>query len=148
MKTQAQLIAKFGNPSVDNITFERKWMVLWVVPDSIRSFIPALPARIYLNRLIKDKLETTLTALIESGLHVEIKTWDGCFNIRKKRGLTTLSLHAFGLAVDLNAATNGLGKKVTWSDDFISVWRRNGWTCGADWNGSHKDGMHFQWDGV
>ncbi|WP_138481565.1 M15 family metallopeptidase [Dyadobacter bucti] len=145
MKTQKQLIEKFGNPAVDNITFERKWMTLWHVPEAIGDHIPAIPGKIYLNNLIKERLETTLFALIEADLHSEIKTFDGCFNIRKKRGLETLSLHAFGIAVDLNAAWNQLGKPSTWSNDFIEVWRRNGWECGADWKG-RIDAMHFQWD--
>lgn len=145
MKTNRQLIAKFGDPSQDNVKFERAWMVLWIIPDSIRKLIPALPAKIYINKLIKDRLQQTLFDLIETGLYTEIKTWDGCFNIRKKRGLVTLSLHAFGLAVDLNAAWNQLGKPSTWSEAFLQVWRSNGWDCGADWKG-RKDAMHFQWD--
>ena len=146
MKTQKQLIAKFGDPSKDNITFERAWMQVYKVPADIRKAIPVLPGKIYLNRLIADRLDVTFRDLIFTELHTEIKTWDGCFNIRKKKGLSTLSLHAFGLAVDLNAAWNGLGKKVAWSDEFIHIWRVNGWTCGADWKGSRIDGMHFQWD--
>lgn len=143
MKTQAQLIAKFGNPTIDNVTFERKWMTLWAVPANIRTAIPALPAKIYLNKLIKDKLEETLIALISKGLHKEIKTWDGCFNIRKKRGLSTISTHAWGLAVDLNAAWNQLGKPSSWSKEFVSVWRDLGWECGADWKG-RSDPMHYE----
>jgi len=145
MKTGPQLIAKFGNPSVDNVTFERAWMVLWIVPDTIRKEIPALPAKWYIIKLIKDRLQQTLFDLIQTGLSSEIKTYDGCFNIRKKRGLASLSLHSFGLAIDLNAAWNQLGKPSTWSDAFLQVWRKNGWDCGADWKG-RKDAMHMQWD--
>lgn len=142
MLTQKQLIERFGKPSVDNLTFERKWMEVWIVPVEIREQIPVLPEKIYTHKLMVDKLLKVFTALIDANLHNEIKTWNGCFNIRKKRGLKTLSLHAWGLAIDLNAATNPLGGVVTWSEEFLAVWRRNGWICGADW--TRKDGMHFQ----
>jgi len=145
MKTGSQLISKFGNPSIDNVSFERTWMTLWIVPDAIRKSIPALPAKMYINKLIKDRLQQTLFDLIQTGLSSEIRTYDGCFNIRKKRGLTSLSLHSFGLAIDLNAAWNQLGKPSSWSDAFLEVWRKNGWDCGADWKG-RKDAMHMQWD--
>lgn len=146
MKTQAQLIAKFGDPYKDRLGFERQWMVLWIVPHDIRAAIPCIPAKIYLNRLISEPLDRTLRQLIQIGLHKEIKTWDGCFNIRTKRGSSGISAHAWGLAVDLNAAQNPFRGKVTWSKEFLQAWRNVGWTCGADWSVASKDGMHFQWE--
>lgn len=146
MKSQAQLIAKFGDPYKNRLAFESKWMVLWIVPDDIRKEIPVMPAKIYLNKVIRDVLERTLRKLIELGLHEEIKTWDGCFNIRAKRGSAGISLHSWGIAVDLNAATNPFRGKVNWSAAFLKVWRDIGWICGADWSAASKDGMHFQWE--
>lgn len=158
--TTQQLIAKFGNPTTDQLRFERTWMVLWVVPSDIRSAIPALPARIYLNKQIQPHLERTLRALIAKGLHKQIQTYDGCFVVRKQRGSNAISRHSFGIAIDLNAAWNPLvrnvtaatrkklrAEKVTWSEEFLQVWRDNGWNCGADWVNS-LDGMHFQYDNV
>ncbi|GGH42831.1 hypothetical protein GCM10007423_39760 [Dyadobacter endophyticus] len=146
MKSQAQLIAKFGDPYNDRLGFERKWMVLWIVPADIRAAIPCLPSRIYLNRLIRDVLEKTLRKLIELGLHTEIVSYDGVFNIRPKRGSSGISLHSWGIAVDLNAGLNPFRGKVTWSASFLKVWRDIGWICGADWSAASKDGMHFQWE--
>ncbi|MBO9617342.1 MAG: M15 family metallopeptidase [Dyadobacter sp.] len=147
MKTQAQLIAKFGNPEINRLPFENKWMKVWIVPADIRKAIPAMPQKIYLNKLIEAPLDKTLRRLIALGLHEEIKTWDGCFNIRKKRGSGGISAHAFGIAVDLNAATNPFRGSVTWSAQFLKVWRDIGWICGADWSAASRDGMHFQWEG-
>ncbi|WP_342088002.1 M15 family metallopeptidase [Dyadobacter sp. OTU695] len=146
MKTQAQLIAKFGDPYKDRLGFERKWMKLWIVPADIREAIPAMPAKIYLNKLIQVPLERTLRELIELGLHVEIVSCDGVFNIRTKRGSSGISLHSWGIAIDLNAALNPFRGKVTWSAEFLQVWRDIGWICGADWSAASKDGMHFQWE--
>jgi hypothetical protein len=145
MKTQKQLISLYGNPAEDQQTFERKWMVIWDIPDDINAKIKALPNKMYCHKALVAPLEKTFRALIAAGVHTEIKTYDGCFNVRKKRGLSTLSVHAFGLAIDLNAAWNPLGGKVTWSPAFIKVWRDLKWTCGTDWT-TRKDGMHFQWD--
>lgn len=145
LKTQAQLIAKFGNPATNTPLFEKNWMVIWDIPDDINKSIPALPNRVYVNKILVAHLENTFRELISANVHHEIKTWDGCFNVRKKRGLSTLSTHAFGIAVDLNAAWNPLGGKISWTDKFLSVWRNTGWVCGADWSG-RKDGMHFQGD--
>ena len=147
MKTQAQLIKQFGNPEVSRLPFENKWMKVWIVPADIREAIPCMPEKIYLNRLIEVPLNKALRKLIALGLHTEIKTWDGCFNIRKKRGSSGISAHAFGIAVDINAATNPFKGKVTWSAPFLKVWRDIGWTCGADWSAASRDGMHFQWEG-
>ncbi|MET7256034.1 M15 family metallopeptidase [Dyadobacter fermentans] len=72
---------------------------------------------------------------------------DGCFNIRKERGSSGILAHAFGIAVDINAATNPFRGAVTWSAPFLKVWRDLGWICGADWSPTSEDGMHFQWEG-
>lgn len=65
-----------------------------------------------------------------------------CFNIRKKRGASTLSLHSFGVAVDLNAAWNGFGAKPTLSAGFVKCFTDAGFEWGGTWN--TPDGMHFQ----
>lgn len=145
MKKTEDLIQQLGNPRARQEAFEKRWMILWVVPEDIHVAIPVLRAQIYINRIIAEPLEKVLRQLITEGYHKEIKTFDGCFSVRTVRGLTALSRHAFGLALDLNAATNPLGGEVTWSKGFLDVWRENNWTCGADWL-RRVDGMHFQWD--
>jgi hypothetical protein len=148
MKTQAEMIAKFGNTMVatQRKKFEPAYMVSWDVPDDINAIIRPLPNRIYCNKLIVEPLEKVFRELIRTGLYKEIKQWDGCYNPRFQRGSTTkISEHAWGTAVDLNAAQNPLGGKVTWTPAFVKVWRDLGWNCGADWT-SRKDGMHFSWN--
>lgn len=145
MKKTDDLIQQLGNPMSRQEAFCKRWMVLWEVPEDIRKAIPVLRSQMYVNRIIVEPLENVLRCLITEGLHKEIKTFDGCYNPRLSRGLTTISRHAFGLAVDFNAAQNPLFGEVTWSDAFLNVWRENDWTCGADWL-RRIDGMHFQWD--
>jgi hypothetical protein len=137
--TSAQCLARFGEP---DINFERKHMVLWDVPQDINNAIPALPNKIYCNKIMPAMLEKAFRNIIDRGLAKEFKTWDGCFNIRKKRGLSTMSLHSWAVAVDLNAAWNQLAKEPTLSKRFVECFLAAGFEWGGLW--IRKDGMHFQ----
>lgn len=160
MNTQEQLITKFSNPMVaeNRKAFEKKWMVMYDLPADVLAANPVLPSRIYMNKLVVQPFENVLKELLRLGLLKEIKTYDGCFNVRFQRGSTVkLSRHSFGLAYDFNAAWNPLVKVKTppgrdilrkqyvkWSEPFLQVWRDNGFSCGADWTYS-LDGMHFEY---
>jgi hypothetical protein len=87
-------------------------------------------------------LEKAFKNIIDRGLVNELKTWDGCFNIRKKRGATSASLHSWGIAIDINAAWNGFGKPPTMSKELVSCFKDVGFDWGGDW--TRPDGMHFQ----
>lgn len=156
MSKQTILKQRFGDPVNDRKTFEKKNMVLYDIPDSLNKEIPVLPNRIYINKIMVEPLTKVLTELVSKGLHKEIKTFDGCFNVRKMRGSNVISMHSFGIALDFNAAWNPLirgvvhtkraelrKKYVNWSEKFLQVWRNNGFECGADWN-TVLDGMHFE----
>lgn len=141
MLSSATCLKVFGEPTPQN---EPKFMILWDIPQSINDAIPVLPNRIYCNKLIVKPLEMALRLVIKNGLHEEIKTWDGCFNVRKKRGLGSLSLHSWGVAIDINAAWNGLGKKPTFSKAFVDCFLAAGFDWGGHWAMPRTDGMHFQ----
>jgi hypothetical protein len=80
--------------------------------------------------------------LISTGYVKELKTWDGCFNIRKKRGLSSQSLHSWGIAVDINAFENQLNMTPKLSAGFVKCFTDAGFDWGGTW--TRKDGMHFQ----
>lgn len=117
-----------------------KGMVLWDVPSKLE--IGVIPKKIYCNRDMVEPLTKVFEELILTGLVEELRTWDGCFNIRKKRGTTSTSLHSWGIAVDVNAAWNPFGGKSNLSHDFVNVWKKHGFDWGGDW--SRPDPMHFQ----
>jgi hypothetical protein len=129
---------KFGNPS--DRKNEGEYMVLWNVPTELE--IGVIPKRLYCNHLMVVPLEKAFGALIRSGMVKELKTWDGCFNIRFQRGALAQSLHSWGLAIDVNAAWNGLGKKPVLSKEFVKCFTDNGFDWGGAWG--RPDGMHFQ----
>ena len=127
-------LAKYGKPELE------KAMVLWDVPNHLE--IGVIPKRIYCNKDMIAPLTQAFKKLIETGHVKELKTWDGCFNIRNKRGASSASLHSWGVAIDVNAAWNGLGKEPQLSSGFVKCFTDNGFDWGGEWK--RKDGMHFQ----
>lgn len=68
----------------------------------------------------------------------------GTYNPRKVRGSATKwSNHAFGAAIDLNAAENGFNMKSTIPQPVIDAFKRQGARWGGDYRG-RKDPMHFE----
>lgn len=115
-------------------------MVLWDVPTELEH--GAIPKRIYCNKDIVPLLNQAFKNINNRGLANQIKTWDGCFNIRRKKGGSTPSLHSWGLAIDINAAWNGFGKQPTMSAELVKCFTDAGLDWGGTW--SRPDGMHFQ----
>lgn len=138
MVTSAQCLKKWGDPTI--VTNELKYMTVWDVPTHLE--IGVIPKKLYCNKQIVAPLIQAFTNLIDRKLVNELKTWDGCFNVRRKRGLKSLSLHSWGIAIDVNAAWNGLGKEPTLSKEFVQCFIDAGFDWGGTW--TRKDGMHFQ----
>lgn len=133
-------VNKYGEPTLD---FEKKWMTKYIIPPAIGAALPALPRAIYCNKDMAGPLEQALIHLIDAGITDELRTWDGCFNIRYQRNAPwAMSLHSWGVAVDVNAAWNRLNQIPTLSPDFVKCFRSAGFDWGGVWN--RPDGMHFQ----
>jgi hypothetical protein len=83
-----------------------------------------------------------------------MSVFSGSFNYRPMRGLGTLSMHAFGCAVDFDAPRNGLGDPTPHfakCPEVLAAFKAEGWTWGGDWDGDgsmadqrRHDGMHWQ----
>lgn len=148
MITPAQARARFGDPGVS----EGNYMTVWAVPADIRSSLAhvrfsalgtnGFPGKIYMNKGLQAPLDAALRNVIGRGFGPEMKTWDGCYIIRNARGLSSWSLHSWGLAIDVNAATNRLGAKPTLSSGFVKSFTDVGFDWGGIW--TRADGMHFQ----
>lgn len=134
MVTSALALKKYGDPTKENN------MTLWDIPTNLE--VGVIPKRLYCNKDLVAPLTQAFTNLIATGKVAELKTWDGCFNIRKKRGLSSMSLHSWGIAIDVNAAWNGLGKTPVLSSEFVKCFTDAGFDWGGTW--TRKDGMHFQ----
>lgn len=138
MVTSKDCFKKYGDPTL--LATQQKWLVVWDVPSEIE--IGFIPKKLYCNKDLIVPLETAFRALIAEGIVDEIHSWDGCWNIRKKRGQTSMSLHSWAIAIDLNAATNCFGCKPTLSAKFVKCFTDVGFDWGGTW--SKPDGMHFQ----
>lgn len=139
MVTSRDCINKYGIP---DIHMERKHMQLWDIPDDINEAIPELPNRIYCNKDLVKPLEQAFRNIIDRDRACEVETWDGCFNIRRKRGRKSWSLHSWAIAIDINAARNGLGKEPEMHHELVSCFTDAGFDWGGTW--TRPDGMHFQ----
>ena len=150
MVTSAQALKKYGDPNLT--TTQSKWFELWQVE---KEFLDAFnhvkfsalgtigfPKKIFINKDFKPVLKKALQNLIDRGLTKELKTWDGVFIIRTKRALTSLSLHSWAIAVDVNQAENQLNMTPKLSAEFVKCFT----DAGCYWGGNFKrrDGMHFQ----
>lgn len=143
---------KYGVPDL-----KAKFMTLWDVPADLE--IGFIPKRIYCNKDLIDPLCAAFCELVKTGLVSELKTWDGCFNIRVIRGyekkyvqllkagkkeeaMRLMSIHSWALAVDMNAFENQLNTPGKLSKEFTKCFTDNGF----DWGGKFKrpDPMHFQ----
>jgi hypothetical protein len=139
MVTAKDCLVVFGEP---NVQMEYKHMVVLQVPGILQEKMKCLPSRIYCNRALKAPLLRALTNLVNEGVYTELKSWGGCFNVRKMRGGNSMSLHSWGIAIDVNADTNALGAEPTLSPCFVDCFTREGFEWGGTWK--RKDGMHFQ----
>lgn len=73
-----------------------------------------------------------------------VSKYAGAYNHRMVRGSRTKwSNHAYGAAIDLNAAENGLYQKGNMPQFVIDAFLRQGWMWGGFYSG-RKDPMHFE----
>lgn len=136
MVTPSQCVAKYGIP-----TPSMKCLTLWDVPNDLE--IGTIPKRIYCNKDLIEPLENAFHKLIQTGMVTELKTWDGCFNIRMMRGIpNSFSLHSWAIAVDVNAFENQLNVQPKLTKEFVNCFTGSGFDWGGVWK--RYDGMHFQ----
>jgi hypothetical protein len=140
MTTASQLYVRFGAPELEHN------MAVLIVPVSLG--LAHVPHKIYCNRAIHKPLLQAFTSIANSGFQDKIKTWDGCFCLRKKRGGRSASLHSWGYAVDINAAWNQMGKVGTQSMEIVKCFKDAGFDWGGDWKGKCVDGMHMEYSHV
>lgn len=145
MITWRDCVEKFGLPTINGVVnknMQSKHLKIWYVPDHLRIMIPCLPKKIFINKQMIIPLEAALTQICNEGLSHEIKTWNGCFVIRKSRGLITWSLHSWGVAFDINREDNDLYMEPLMHPRVVEIFKAHGFDWGGEWK--RKDGMHFQ----
>src|SRR5436190_5896767 len=97
---------------------------------------------IYINKDVTGMLEHALYQLQAEGHLGDLKTLDGIFNIRYIRGSGGWSAHSWGLAIDINKATNPLGSFGSQPPVMTRIFTDFGFFWGGNFTG-RKDPMHF-----
>lgn len=153
MQTPVSMTAKYGDPRINTAGWAAKWLTVYRLPDWLLPHFPPLydgskVTRIQMHKDAVAPFEAAMRELVDTGLIQELHSFDGCWNVRNMRGLSTPSIHSWGCAFDLNASRNPLG--VAWgsrpgmfSAAFVAVMRKH-FDCGADWHAPRTDAMHFQ----
>jgi len=130
---------------------EAQWCVVFKTPDwfakqVVNTNTGKSCTKIYMNKDMVPMFQKALDLLVQRGCSGELKTVDGCYNIRMVRGsMSATSYHSWAAAIDLNAAENPLGGPVKFSKEFLQCFKDAGFTLGAEF--SRVDGQHFSLGG-
>ena len=150
---QSQLPRIDGKPRPDGSLWAKQNIVLVECPYQL--YYDDKPIRgIRINKRVADSLKRVLAAIWEEceqkqeivekhGYHI----FDGSYVYRVKRGARSLSMHAYGRAIDFNAAENAHHShehSFQNGDIIVRCFKAEGWVWGGDWAGRWVDAMHFQ----
>ena len=115
----------------------------WVASHITTEAVPIL-GNVTCNKLIFPQLKAALRDIVSQGLADKIhpNEYAGCYYPRFIAGSTTLSNHAFGLALDLNTPGNQRGTVGQMDRGVVEVFKRWGFAWGGDWH--YTDPMHFE----
>ncbi|MGH2821259.1 MAG: M15 family metallopeptidase [Actinomycetota bacterium] len=98
------------------------------------------------HRVMVPQLSAALAEIESEGLsaHVDPGDYGGCYVPRfvDRDPDNPLSMHAFGLAVDINVSSNPVGTAGNMEPRVIEIFEKWGFEWGGRW--SHPDPMHFE----
>ena len=114
------------------------------VRDNIRTETVPVMGRVTCHRLMLPQLRGALTEVVDAGLAGTLKTYSGCYVPRfiERNPARSISLHTWGIAIDMDAATNYRGIRGTMDSRVVEIFKRWGFRWGGDWR--YTDPMHFE----
>jgi hypothetical protein len=113
----------------------------WVAANIRTEEVPIL-GRITCNKIMFPQLRAALREVQERGLADKVYQTAGCYNARFIANTTSLSNHAFGLAIDINSQQNQRGTVGQMDRTVVSIFEKWGFTWGGRWRWT--DPMHFE----
>lgn len=117
----------------------------WVAKHITQRNVPLL-GEVTCHRIMLPQLEGALAEIRDSGLSAAIKPgqYGGCYAPRfiQRDGSKPLSMHAWGLAVDLNVGDNPVGARPRMDPGVVAIMEKWGFRWGGRW--SPPDGHHFE----
>lgn len=116
----------------------------WVREHIVGASVPIL-GKVSCHRALVPALRTALSELRQAGLAhlVDRRQFAGCWNPRLVTEGGSVSRHAWGIAVDLNAAANPTGSGTGQDPRLVDVMKRSGFVWGGAW--LVPDPMHFEY---
>jgi hypothetical protein len=116
----------------------------WVAANIRTGSVPIL-GTVTCHRLMFKQLRGALAEIQARGLANKIHSADGCYVPRfiERNPHNSISLHTWGIAIDINAAENPINHASTQDPRVVQIFKKWGYTWGGDWS-SPKDPMHFQ----
>ena len=97
------------------------------------------------HRLVVPLVEEVFREIAARGLQRAVKSYGGGYAYRAKRGALKPSTHSWGIAFDLNPATNAMGTAGNMDPRLVALLEGYGFLWGGRWAGRSKDPMHFQY---
>jgi hypothetical protein len=115
----------------------------WVAANIVTTTVPIM-GRVTCHRLMVPQLRGALQEVQDAGLGGLLRTYDGCYVPRfiARNPDNSISLHTWGIAIDMDAATNYRGIRGTMDLRIVEVFKRWGFAWGGDWR--YTDPMHFE----
>lgn len=151
--------AFYGNPRAPGGMASQRWEAenLVIVTAPYQLYYDKRPVRgVRVHRKCAESLRRVFARIWEAAgrNQATVDSWGastfaGGYVYRNKRGGGTLSMHAYGAALDLDPARNGMGNTRpnfgrTGPLAVVAAFEAEGWVWGGRWNGRSCDGMHFQ----
>jgi D-alanyl-D-alanine carboxypeptidase-like protein len=143
------LKVRFGEPAV-GLPYGSDW--IRVSPAFVHRYIvhrrvPIL-GTVTCHRALIPRLRAALGELARRGLSGLVDPGDfaGCYAPRRIQPRGQLSLHAWGLAVDLNASRNPFRGRSHQDRRLVRTMEKHGFTWGGRWP-TRPDPMHFEYRG-
>ena len=141
-----QLKVRYGEPAV-GLPYGDDWIRL--DPGFLRRQIVTRPVPILgsvtCHRAMIRPLRAALGELRRRGISRLVNPGDyaGCYAPRRIQPRGQLSLHAWGVAIDLNASANPFMGRSRQDRRLVRTMQRHGFTWGGDWP-TRPDPMHFE----
>ncbi|MEI2811027.1 MAG: M15 family metallopeptidase [Nocardioides sp.] len=118
------------------------------VSANIRTEVMPILGPVTCHRVLMPQLRAALAEIQARGLadRIHPDEYAGCYYPRFIANTTELSLHAFGIALDLNVPGNQRGTAGQIDRTVVSIFKKWGFTWGGDWRWT--DPMHFEMNRV
>jgi hypothetical protein len=116
------------------------------VKEFIRTETVPILGEVTCNKGALPQLRGALSDIVAAGLQsaIRVDQYAGCYYPRYigRDSSNGLSLHSWGIAVDLNTATNQMGTTGDMNPGVVQIFKEWGFAWGGDWN--YPDPMHFE----